>query len=460
MHYTRSLYANNKSTLPCRYTPEYGRTCDGWYTEDEDAVQEEKDARYNDAPTQASLDSVAQCQWHDHAPTLTTLDSVASSCAVGPNCTAIVRIRSVPCEALLDSGSRVSILEGSYLKGILQKSGGKPETLSVHASAVTSVVCGNRSTFDPAAATNLSVTYGSCSASVEFLISKTPMAFPLILGTNCLSDLGFELINKHTGEELLSSEVGEEHDENDEAACPAFTVCAATSAFIAPYQTARLPVRAPEKDGAYMFTPSCGPGTETQCCLVDAVGSQADIWLTNDAFSPLILDPGQELGVFEAVTETYSSSDFLSTGLLEELIEQCHTGTSASMFTQQGPADTAPPPATLTPEQRLAELLRLLEPIEIPLTERQQKELEAELLEFNDIFALSDKELGRTSLVKHKIELLDHTPVRVPPRPIPYTLREPVAEMVQDYYERKIISPSTSSYSRPITLARKKKTAA
>ncbi|KAH7702725.1 pol polyprotein [Aphelenchoides avenae] len=279
------------------------------------------------------------------------------------------------------------------------------------------------------------------------------MAFPLILGTNCLSDLGFELINKHTGEELLSAELEPEGGEDEaEAMCPATTVFAAAPALVAPYQTVRLHVRAPQKDGTYLFTSSLITGTPAQPGLVDAVSGRADIWLTNGSSAPLIVDAGQELGAFETVTDVYTSSDLLSTDLLEELI---YLSRSASVNAMAASPDRQRS-HSLSSDERLQELLRLLGPTEMPLSDARRAELESTLLEFNDVFALNDSELGRTGLVKHKIELIGSTPVRIPPRPIPYVLREPIAEMVQDYYEREIIKPSVSSYSSPIVIARKK----
>lgn len=56
----------------------------------------------------------------------------------------------------------------------------------------------------------------------------------------------------------------------------------------------------------------------------------------------------------------------------------------------------------------------------------------------------------------HKIELLDNRPVRLPERPLPYALREKVAAMIRDYLERNVTRPSSSSYSSPVVLVRKK----
>lgn len=75
------------------------------------------------------------------------------------------------------------------------------------------------------------------------------------------------------------------------------------------------------------------------------------------------------------------------------------------------------------------------------------------LSEYRDVFALSDSELGQTSLVKHKMELVDPTPIRQRERGLPYAMRESCA-MISDYLERKVIGP-TSSSSNPIVLLRK-----
>ena len=39
-------------------------------------------------------------------------------------------------------------------------------------------------------------------------------------------------------------------------------------------------------------------------------------------------------------------------------------------------------------------------------------------------FALLDEELGETNLVKHVVQLTDHTPIATQPRRLPYTLHK------------------------------------
>lgn len=96
------------------------------------------------------------------------------------------------------------------------------------------------------------------------------------------------------------------------------------------------------------------------------------------------------------------------------------------------------------------------EPEELP--EAQASQLTALLSEYRVAFALSDNELGRTNLIKHEIKLVDLTPIRQPERPLSYAMREKVAAMIRDYLERKVIRPSTGSFSSPIVSVRKKKT--
>ena len=47
------------------------------------------------------------------------------------------------------------------------------------------------------------------------------------------------------------------------------------------------------------------------------------------------------------------------------------------------------------------------------------------------VFALSDEELGQTDLVEHSIQMSDLTPVRTPPRRLPYALRSELENELQ-----------------------------
>ena len=87
------------------------------------------------------------------------------------------------------------------------------------------------------------------------------------------------------------------------------------------------------------------------------------------------------------------------------------------------------------------------------LTTKEMKELQGLLEEYSELF--SDGELGRTSKVKHGISTCG-PPIRQPIRRQPVALRKTVQEEVHKMLKNKVIRPSTSPWSSPIIMVRKK----
>eukprot|EP00731_Ephydatia_muelleri_P033914 Em0041g27a len=87
------------------------------------------------------------------------------------------------------------------------------------------------------------------------------------------------------------------------------------------------------------------------------------------------------------------------------------------------------------------------------LTTKEMKELRGLLEEYSELF--SDGELGRTSKVKHGISTFG-PPIRQPIRRQPVALRKTVQEEIHKMLKNKVIRPSTSPWSSPIIMVRKK----
>lgn len=73
------------------------------------------------------------------------------------------------------------------------------------------------------------------------------------------------------------------------------------------------------------------------------------------------------------------------------------------------------------------------------LTEAQQEQLQALVAEYRDIFALSPDELGRTGLVRHRIETGDNQPIRQRPYRVSEAQPGIIEEHVTDMLNRGII---------------------
>ena len=70
--------------------------------------------------------------------------------------------------------------------------------------------------------------------------------------------------------------------------------------------------------------------------------------------------------------------------------------------------------------------------------------------------SVHDDDLGRTTIVKHQIDVGDATPVRQPPRRIPFHQREVVQQHVDKMLKNGIIELSKGPWSSPVVLVKKK----
>ena len=103
-----------------------------------------------------------------------------------------------------------------------------------------------------------------------------------------------------------------------------------------------------------------------------------------------------------------------------------------------------------------AHLQELLENGSQFLTSEQKQSLEQLLVKFQEVFVGPDGKLGRTNLIKHKINTGDHRPIRQHPRRVPLHLQEEAKGQVKKMLQEGVIEPSSSPWSAPVVLVRKK----
>ena len=73
------------------------------------------------------------------------------------------------------------------------------------------------------------------------------------------------------------------------------------------------------------------------------------------------------------------------------------------------------------------------------LTNIQQKHLRELLCNFGDVFSKSPTDIGRTKLVKHKIDTGNSKPIRQSPRRIPFAKREEVKNEIEEMKKKRIL---------------------
>lgn len=90
------------------------------------------------------------------------------------------------------------------------------------------------------------------------------------------------------------------------------------------------------------------------------------------------------------------------------------------------------------------------------LTSEQAAKVKALLLKHQEVFAKSKTDLGRTDVVRHKINTGAAASVKQNPRRLPLSKRELVRDEVSKMLEQGIIEPSQSAWSSPVVLVQKK----
>ena len=101
-------------------------------------------------------------------------------------------------------------------------------------------------------------------------------------------------------------------------------------------------------------------------------------------------------------------------------------------------------------------LLGLFERSSKFLDENQKVKLSSFLSEFKDVFAVGDHDLGRTGLVKHKINVGDNAPIKQAPRRLPLHQRLEEEKQIEQMLSRDVIEVSDSPWGSPIVLVKKK----
>ena len=86
----------------------------------------------------------------------------------------------------------------------------------------------------------------------------------------------------------------------------------------------------------------------------------------------------------------------------------------------------------------------------------QKDAVKSLLSQYADVFASSLEDLGRTGLEKHKINTGDAPPIKQPARRIPMHMRSTVDEEVKKMLKKGVIESSSSPWSSPVVLVRKK----
>jgi len=171
-------------------------------------------------------------------------------------------------------------------------------------------------------------------------------------------------------------------------------------------------------------------GEEPGLCLVSSLGRvnknrQIPVVIANTSGRDFTLPARSVIGLAEVLEDP----------------EACVSSVNESAVSETEIAD-------VIPETQKAKLSHM--------SEIQRQKLK-ELLDRNeDLFAKNDCDLGRTDLVKVKIDTGTHPPIKRNPYRLPFSQRKLVEDHIENMLKAGIIEPSQSPWSSPIVIVDKK----
>ena len=89
------------------------------------------------------------------------------------------------------------------------------------------------------------------------------------------------------------------------------------------------------------------------------------------------------------------------------------------------------------------------------MTQSQQTRLQALLTKYDDIFAYTPDQLGRSSIVKHTIDTGDHPPIRLRSYRTSPTNKDEINNQIHEMLDNDVITPSVSPWAAPVVLVKK-----
>ena len=221
-----------------------------------------------------------------------------------------------------------------------------------------------------------------------------------------------------------------------------------------------VPLEFEGKIGCYrisaMHDVSLQPGTET--IIEGKVHHNGELGSTTDL---AVVEPCEKFTKRDCALvarELVKPADSVPIRLLNvsDEIKVVHAGTSI--------AELSPAEAVLTGSGRkytevqtvTDELETLIERSSQHLTKEQAATVRTVIERNKSLFVTSDKDLGRTSVVKHHIDVGNNRPVKQPPRRTPVAMREEIDKHVDSMLENELIEPADGPWSSGVVLVRKK----
>ena len=86
----------------------------------------------------------------------------------------------------------------------------------------------------------------------------------------------------------------------------------------------------------------------------------------------------------------------------------------------------------------------------------QQVQVAKLLNKYSEVFSKSDGDIGRTSIIKHRIPTGDAQPIQQRPQRVPVHMNKEIDRQLDNMLKENVITPSTSPWASSIVMVKKK----
>ena len=189
---------------------------------------------------------------------------------------------------------------------------------------------------------------------------------------------------------------------------------------------------------------------------------EAELLLTDPTALPQIVEEATDLG--EATPVSIVDPDALleeSVELRRDPLQALDESEAALPEETPSPMESAQPvtvcrvATTCTAKERGERLQQLLPEFQL-LDTMQAEQLHKLLVSLHEAFSLDQGERGETDLLQFHIDTGEAQPKKLPARRMPLVVRQEVARQLKEMQQAGVIQPSSSPWSSPVVMVRKK----
>ena len=343
-----------------------------------------------------------------------------------------VLIQGVPSVGLVDTAADITIIGGDLFKKVasvarLKKRDFKP--------ADKTPCTYDQRPFKVDGKMDLDISFGDVTMQTPVYI-KMDAADQLLLSEGVCRQLGIVTYHDEVGKCKADRK-----QEQRKAIVPAVSVSTVKTIHVLPHQSIAAEVGVPPSTGPLLL--------EHDCTLEESTGLQLE---------DTLIHPNKQGLAYAIFSNPTGCSSFVNAGTIIGRAVEVEIIEGAEPNTKMTKPEDGKSPTVRSVQLTSDRKRKLLDLVNRPtlLNKKQTQELEDFISNHHAAFSLDDLERGETNLLDMEIHTGEETPRRVATRRMPFAVRQEVARQLCNMQEAGVIEPSSSPWSSPVVMVRKK----